>query len=102
MRGGNFPVFRTHLGKHCRKGTGAFSSGGLLKPNWHWLVQAAVYMSSNLFDAFMFLLFTLGEERNFAEFNYVNEQNDQKERLWEQIDEVSEGIRDPFLFFLEG
>lgn len=35
-----------------------------------------------------------GEERNFAEFNYVNEQNDQKERLWEQIDELYREIQE--------
>ncbi|ETE72586.1 Coiled-coil domain-containing protein, partial [Ophiophagus hannah] len=29
-------------------------------------------------------------ERNFAQFNYVNEQNSQKDRLWEEIHELHE------------
>ncbi|XP_061444721.1 outer dynein arm-docking complex subunit 1 [Rhineura floridana] len=35
-----------------------------------------------------------GEERNFAQFNYVNEQNNQKEQLWEQINELCREIEE--------
>ncbi|XP_066484779.1 outer dynein arm-docking complex subunit 1 [Tiliqua scincoides] len=34
------------------------------------------------------------EERNFAQFNYVNEQNNQKELLWEQINEIYHEIQE--------
>ncbi|XP_034992942.1 outer dynein arm-docking complex subunit 1 [Zootoca vivipara] len=34
------------------------------------------------------------EERNFAQFNYVNDQNDQKEQLWEQITELYHEIQE--------
>ncbi|KAM6451224.1 outer dynein arm-docking complex subunit 1 isoform 1-T2 [Liasis olivaceus] len=33
-------------------------------------------------------------ERNFAQFNYVNEQNNQKDRLWEEIHELCHEIQE--------
>ncbi|XP_072832857.2 outer dynein arm-docking complex subunit 1 [Pogona vitticeps] len=35
-----------------------------------------------------------GEEHNFAQFNYVNEQNNQKEQLWEHISELCREIEE--------
>ncbi|XP_053119466.1 outer dynein arm-docking complex subunit 1 [Hemicordylus capensis] len=36
--------------------------------------------------------YTAVDERNFAQFNYVNEQNSRKEQLWEQINELCREI----------
>lgn len=38
------------------------------------------------------VLFLTGEERNFALFNYVNEQNAEAERLREEIQQVSVNV----------
>ncbi|KAM3822483.1 outer dynein arm-docking complex subunit 1 [Vipera latastei] len=38
--------------------------------------------------------FIKDRERNFAQFNYVNEQNSQKDRLWEEIHELCHEIQE--------
>ncbi|XP_034275346.1 outer dynein arm-docking complex subunit 1 [Pantherophis guttatus] len=38
--------------------------------------------------------FVKDRERNFAQFNYVNEQNSQKDRLWEEIHELCHEIQE--------
>ncbi|XP_070584900.1 outer dynein arm-docking complex subunit 1 [Erythrolamprus reginae] len=38
--------------------------------------------------------FVRDRERNFAQFNYVNEQNSQKDRLWEEIHDLCHEIQD--------
>lgn len=47
------------------------------------------FLIINTLAAIIFILLSIDRERNFAQFNYVNEQNSQKDRLWEEIHEVS-------------